>query len=140
MFVAECREADFMTNETRHVIRETFENVKAYFEHVVKVDRLLEPFQLHPGLYPLSRSDSGETDLFITLYPRPYGPNSAIMAAASPAGKEDDTGRTIQGLVFLNLAVLPFVPSNFSTVGNRKQKNHLPADKFLPTNDFYFFN
>ena len=108
-----------MTNETKHVIKETFENVKSYFEHVVKVDRLLEPFQLHPGLYPISRPDSGDTDLFVTLYPRPHGPTSAIMAAASPAGKEADTGRTIQGLVFLNLAVLPFVPSNYSTIGNR---------------------
>ena len=27
-----------------------------------------------------------------------------------------------------------------SYIGNRKQKNHLPADKFLPTSDFYFFN
>lgn len=117
----ECLEGDLMTDDKRAVIKETCENVRLFFENILKIERLDGPFDLKSDtIYPANQTTTdGQTDLYITVYPKPYGAGETILAAATTNGMFADTGRAIQGIMMLNLALLPLVPSNFSTIGNR---------------------
>ena len=109
-------------NETKKkVIKETFENVKVYVQGLLKVDRVTEPFQLLTHLGPVSRNETaGNTDLYVTLYPKPYGAGSNTLAQATAVSIDQTTMRPIQGLTYVNLAAMPAQSSDFSTTGDRQ--------------------
>ena len=116
-----CRQEDVMTESYKTMIKETYENIRQYLERTFKVYRSDIPFQLYSdSTYPASTATSdGQTDLYITLYPRPFGPTDPTIASAACVRTEQNTYRPLQGITNINLARLPKTSSGFSTTGDR---------------------
>ena len=116
-----CVEGDLWTKEKMEVIKGTFANVEKYLESTLKVFRI-GPWAPERGnpMYPVPLEEEKVTDadLYVVLYPRPYGEGSNILASALYLAA-DDIGRPMQGCVTLNLAAIPKKVQDVSTVGDR---------------------
>ena len=118
-----CLDDDTMTDEKKNVIKGTFENLKTYLESTIKVDRVTGSYTLTNSdkKIPVSRTTTdGNTDLYITLYPRPFGQYSSTLASAGAVALDRNTNRPIQGQTNINLAKLPKTVGDFSTVRDRE--------------------
>ena len=117
----QCQAGDVMDDKKKTVIKETFENVKNYVQGLLKVDQVTGSFTLSDARGPVSQSRTdGKTDLYVTLYPKPYGTGSSTLASAMPVSIDQTTSRPIQGLTNVNLAAMPAQSSDFSTTGDRQ--------------------
>ena len=114
-----CTNDDLWTEEKRDVIKGTFANIETFFESILKVDPVSGILDLVRGEgLPLPGEQSSDTDLYVVLYPRPFGEGSGTLASAGYT-KMDSNGRPTQGVVNLNLAQLPKKVQNVSTEGDR---------------------
>ena len=116
-----CQAKDVMTPAAQKVINETFRNVQIFVADLLWVDRVTGPFTLSDRSGPVSQTQTnGNTDLYVTLYPKPFGADSNTLASAAAVSFDETTSRPVQGLTNVNLAVLPAEPSDFSTRGDRQ--------------------
>lgn len=117
-----CLEGDLWTKEKSEIVKETFENVRQFLVSTLKV------YQIRPWApvrdrrdYPVPMKEGEnvfDADLYVVLYPRPFGEGSRTLASAVYV-QQDDLGRPMQGAVNVNLAVIPEKAQNVSTVGDR---------------------
>ena len=111
-----CQSADLVTDAKREVVKQTFNNLKVYLEETLKVDRMMDAYNLTSEFRRVSRDmTDGQTDLFITLYPTPFGEGSAVLATARAVNAELEFGRPIQGETNINFAALPAFASDFTS-------------------------
>lgn len=118
-----CQKEDVWTKEKMKVIKGTFANVKKYLESTLKVFQIedWDPNRDYED-YPVPLKEGEKVtgaDLYIVLYPRPFGVGSNTLAAALYLNT-DSIGRPIQGGVNVNLAAVPKRVQDFSTVGDRQ--------------------
>ena len=120
----ECQAGDIMSEPKKQAIKETFEAVRTYLEETLKVNRLGYNIKLEEkqDWYPLPRPESEQVvDLYVTFYPHPYGAGSAVIASGVYVQREQDTNRPIEGIMDINLVMVPETSSTFtSTVGGRR--------------------
>ena len=110
-----CEEADILTPEKLQVLKQTFFNIADYVGDLIKVDRLNEPIQLQRNWGEATDlREINDTDLVVTVYLRPYG-NDTVLAAASATRYEPSSGRSIQGLIYINLKEVPDEPIDINS-------------------------
>ena len=115
-----CQNGDIVTDAKREVVKTTFNNLKAYLEETLKVDRVTYEYNLTSNYRMVSRSTTdGKTDLFITLYPYPFGAGSTTLASALAVATEVGSSRPLQGATNINFARVPAYASDITTPGDR---------------------
>lgn len=114
-----CTDGDLWTAEKQKVIKDTFANIQNFLESTLKVDRVTGILDIGETIgYPFPSTTAKDTDLYITLYPRPFGESSSTLASAAYT-QQDLTGRPTAGVVNLNLRVLPSSGQGMDTEGDR---------------------
>ena len=112
---SKCEEIDLITDEKLQILKKTFDNIAAYVNSLLSVNRLSSPITIEKNWNePVDPRTINDVDLVVTVYLRPYG-NLTILAAAAPTRYESSTGRSIQGLIYINLKELPKEPQSFDS-------------------------
>jgi hypothetical protein len=116
-----CTSGDILTPEKKTMLTQTLVNVKQFLGELLKVVPFEGAFPLvaSPDL-PVSRPTSdGETDLYITVFRRPFGDSGAIAAAMAVNLSWDIDCRPVQGAVLVNVADIPGASQSRETTGDR---------------------
>ncbi|OHT06481.1 hypothetical protein TRFO_25509 [Tritrichomonas foetus] len=119
-----CQEGDIVTPEKLKVVKETFDNVAKYLGTLLKVTKS-KPFV--PAESPYANaykeypqpSQEVDTDMYLTIYARPFGHTSTTLASAMPFGFDEDNSRPNMGIVNVNFNSLPSTASNVDSKGDR---------------------
>ena len=103
-----CTEGDLWTADKQKVIKDTFANIQAFLESTLKVNRVTGTLDIGKVVgYPFPSKTAQDTDLYITLYPRPFGETSNTLASAAYT-QQDSTGRHCRFAVCLCNLILIF--------------------------------
>jgi hypothetical protein len=112
---AMCDEEDILKPEKERVLKETFANIEKYINRLLNVTRLNGPIDVRSrwGL-PIDQRLVYDRDLVVTVFIRPYGDES-ILAAAAGTAFDSETGRSVQGIIYINLKETPDEPEDISS-------------------------
>ncbi|OHT06483.1 hypothetical protein TRFO_25514 [Tritrichomonas foetus] len=119
-----CVEGDLLTDAKRKVVRETFDNVAKYLESLLKVKKS-KPFKPSESDFMRITDEYPQpdiivdTDMYLTIYARPFGQNSTTLASALAFGFDKINIRPNMGVVNVNFNSLPSESSNIDTAGDR---------------------
>lgn len=94
-----CSEDDILTEQKIKGLKATFENVANYMNKLLKVIPVEKPFKDGDDLI-------SDTDLFISVFSRPFG-RSSVMAYASATAIDTEYRRPYKGSVTVNPAYVP---------------------------------
>jgi leishmanolysin len=118
-----CSPSDNYTNLQRESVIETLNNVRHFISSLLTVTPSINPqFALfeRTGSPVTTGSTDGNTDLYITVYPRPFGPNSTTLSNAGFIHRPTWTAyRPVQSFLNINMAKAPSTPQSIDDVGDR---------------------
>ncbi|EAY20715.1 GP63-like [Trichomonas vaginalis G3] len=116
-----CLQYDVLNASTRTAIHETLDNVKAYAEKLLGVQQTVNEFTLvnMDGSLPIDDTEVIKNiDMHFTVFVRPFGEGSAVLAAAAPLNATEDFYRPIQGVIYINAVQFGEASSNYDSWDN----------------------
>lgn len=116
-----CTKQDVATDKQTEIIVKTLENVKAYMQNVLYVQKLKEGFDLtnfsdYTDIPPNIRVQN--VDMHFTAFFRPFSQGSEVIACGAAVQLDGRFFRPIQGVIFINPVYIGEVASNYDDWDN----------------------